>query len=105
MILDKNLINRKIISTIFFFILPFCYSQEKKNIQFKEKTIYIIARSTQSKEGLIASNFNIKDKILSHVGIGYIEADKLQVYNVSNYKINKKDSSHKLARASCSCLI
>ena len=57
-----------------------------------ENVIYIVARSTQSKEGIVASSFNINNKTISHIGIGYVENNKLMIYNVSNYKSDNRGS-------------
>jgi len=83
--------------SLFFFIVSIVslsgYTQKNYQISFEEEVVYIVARSTQSKEGLVASNFNIKDKVLSHIGIGYVEDNELMIYNISNYRVDRKGSS------------
>lgn len=89
-----NKLKKKVLLYLIIGIFPlFGFSQNKNSFSLEEKSIYIVARSTQTKEGLVASSFNIQNKVLSHVGIGYVEKNKLNVYNVSNYKTNNKGSS------------
>ena len=53
-----------------------------KNVKFAENTIYIFCRGTKTKSGLIAGKFNLKDRQITHVGIGFIEKKQLKIYNV-----------------------
>lgn len=91
--MKKYLKHKNLIFYIVSIISLSSYSQSSNPISFEEETIYIVARSTQSKEGLVASNFNIKDKVLSHIGIGYAVNNELMIYNVSNYRVDEKGSS------------
>ena len=52
-----------------------------------------MCRSSQSKKNIIAEDFNLKDSLITHVGIGYIEKDSLVLFNVSNDKKDKNYSS------------
>jgi hypothetical protein len=52
------------------------------NLKFKKHTIYLFSRGTKTKSGLIADKFNISDKNITHVGIGFIKNDSLKIYNV-----------------------
>lgn len=45
---------------------------------------YLFFRGTDSKEGVVSSNFSIYDNSLSHVGIGLFENDEWNIYNVVN---------------------
>ena len=49
-----------------------------------KNSIYIVARGTRQKLGFIAEKFNLKDKNITHVGIGMMEHDTLVIYNVTN---------------------
>lgn len=85
--------SKKVFFFFCFLLLTFgnkIYAQQ--HFSLDEKVIYIVTRSTQSKEGFVASSFNITDKIISHIGIGYVENNKLMVYNVSNYKSDNRGS-------------
>jgi predicted DNA binding protein len=67
------------------------FSQEKQIID--EDCIYIFTRSTMSKRGFIAEDFNIHDNLSTHVGIGFVENKKYLIYNVDNVKKNENQSS------------
>lgn len=62
-------------------------------VLFKKNEIYIFARSTESKINIIAEDFNLRDKFITHLGIGYFENDSIKIYNVSNINKNNHDSS------------
>jgi hypothetical protein len=53
-----------------------------ENIKFEENTIYVFSRGTKTKSGLIAEKFNVSDKNVTHVGIGFVENNELKIYNV-----------------------
>ena len=55
--------------------------------------IYVFTRSTTHKKGFIAEDFNIKDSLSTHVGIGFFENGKFNVYNVDNVKKSLNQSS------------
>jgi uncharacterized protein YaaR (DUF327 family) len=42
---------------------------------------------------MIAEDFNLKDSLITHIGLGYVEKDSLVVFNVSNDKKNSNHSS------------
>lgn len=80
---------------LFFYFLLLIFGNKmyaQQHFSLDKDVIYIVTRSTQSKEGLVASSFNISDKIISHIGIGYVENNKLMIYNVSNYKSDSRGS-------------
>jgi len=56
----------------------------KESIQLKENTIYIFARGTTTKSGIIAHAFNIADTNITHVGIGFYEGHTTRIYNVAD---------------------
>lgn len=57
-----------------------------QNIKLKNDAIYLICRGTKAKTGFIAEKFNIQDRNITHVGIGYIENNTLKIFNVSDMK-------------------
>lgn len=62
-------------------------------VNYKKDNIYIFARSTKSKVNFIAEDFNLNDKFITHIGIGYYENDTIKIYNVSNDVKNKNNSA------------
>lgn len=70
----------------FFLLLLFSVNATAQNaikdLKLKENTIYVFCRGTKTKAGLIAGKFNIKDTLITHVGIGFIEKKVLKIYNV-----------------------
>jgi hypothetical protein len=62
-------------------------------IIFKKDAIYIFARSTEHKVNIIAEDFNLQDKQITHIGIGYFENDSIKIFNVSNFKTDEKGSA------------
>lgn len=62
-------------------------------MKLTENNIYIVGRSTKYKQNIIAKDFNIKDSLLTHIGLGLLEDEVLKIYNVSNYLLNDFDSS------------
>lgn len=62
-------------------------------IKYNNNEVYIFARSTESKINIIAEDFNLKDKFITHIGIGYFENDSIKIFNVSNNVKNHKNSS------------
>lgn len=58
--------------------------------------VYLVFRGTNTKEGYLASNFNIKYKKASHVGIAVFINNKWKIYHV----INSVDKEKKDFRAS-----
>lgn len=53
--------------------------------------IYLICRGTRQKVGLIAEKYNLKDKKITHVGIGYFEGKNLIIYHVTNDHVGPSD--------------
>jgi hypothetical protein len=66
------------------------FGVEKKPI---EDNVYLICRGTKNKQNLIAENFNITHKEITHIGLGIIENDSLNIYNVS---VDKKTNNSSL---------
>lgn len=64
-----------------------CYCQE-----LNSNSIYFVGRGTLSKKELIGERFNLLNKQLTHIGLGFIENDTLQIYNVSSDKKEKNSS-------------
>ncbi len=62
-------------------------------VNYKKNNIYIFARSTKSKVNFIAEDFNLNDKFITHIGIGYYENDTIKIYNVSNDVKNINNSA------------
>ena len=75
----------------FFYFCFVCTSQELNKID--KNAIYLVCRSTKSKLNIVARDFNVKDSLITHIGIAYLENNELKVYNVSNFKTNKSGSS------------
>lgn len=73
------------------FISISSFSQDKQIID--DDCIYIFTRSTKSKRAFIAEDFNIRDTLSTHVGIGFVENKKYAIYNVDNVKKNEHQSS------------
>ena len=65
----------------------------QKSIEFNTSKLYLVTRSTENKQNIIAKDFNIKDSLSTHIGIGYFENQKFKIYNVSNIEVNTNDSS------------
>lgn len=57
------------------------------------QSLFLVCRSTKSKQQIIATDFNLKDSLITHVGLGIIENEILQVVNVSNFKLNVNKSA------------
>lgn len=77
-----------------FLALFFCQSVlSQKSIGKDVNSIYLVCRSSQSKKNIIAEDFNLKDSLVTHIGLGYVENDSLMVFNVSNDKKNRNNSS------------
>ena len=71
-----------LLSICFFQCLNVYCQKDIDNLKFKKHTIYLFSRGTKTKSGLIADKFNISDKNITHVGIGFIKNDSLKIYNV-----------------------
>lgn len=55
-----------------------------KEITLHKKSLFMVCRGTYSKSALIAQKFNIKDRNITHCGIGFIKNDSFLIYNVSD---------------------
>lgn len=69
------------------------YKNKHGKMKLTENNIYIVGRSTKYKQNIIAKDFNIKDSLLTHIGLGLLEDEVLKIYNVSNYLLNDFGSS------------
>lgn len=65
----------------------------QKPIVLNATKLYLVTRSTENKQNIIAKDFNIKDSLSTHIGIGYFENQKFKIYNVSNVEVNTNGSS------------
>ena len=63
-----------------------------KNLKLNNFSIYLICRGTKAKSGFIAEKFNLQDKNITHIGIGYIENNSLKIFNVSDVKKENESS-------------
>jgi hypothetical protein len=62
------------------------FGDEKK---LNEDNVYLICRGTKNKQNLIAENFNMAHKEITHIGLGLIENNSLNIYNISvDKKVN-----------------
>lgn len=69
-----------------FIVTNFSFSQNKEivnSIKTDKNSFYIVCRGTTTKISFI-TDFNLKDKNITHVGIGIIDNGKLKIYNVNN---------------------
>lgn len=57
-------------------------------VKFQAEKLYMIARGTKSKQGIISKNFNSADTNITHIGLAYYELPtrKLKIYNISTEK-------------------
>ena len=55
-------------------------------LRLNDTTIYFFCRGTTSKSGLAVQKFNLADAKITHVGIGFFDGEKLQIYNASDEK-------------------
>lgn len=56
----------------------------KQKLQLKENKIYIFCRGTKAKLSLIAHQFNLIDTNITHTGIGFVENERVSIYNVTD---------------------
>ena len=75
------------------FVTGFGELYAQNHLDDKDSSLFIICRSTKSKQSIVAEDFNINDSIITHVGIGYYENGMLKVFNVSTDKKNSQGSS------------
>lgn len=62
------------------------------NIEFEEKTIYIVLRGTDSKSGWIAKKYNHIDNNASHVAIGLKYDQQFKVIHISDELSERNDN-------------
>lgn len=62
------------------------------NIEFEEKTVYIVLRGTDSKSGWIARKYNLIDKNASHVAIGLKHKQQFKVFHISDELSERNDN-------------
>lgn len=58
-----------------------------KSIEVEKKTLYIVCRGTRSKSFVIAKQFNLKDSVATHAGIGFVQNNEFKIFNITNEKI------------------
>lgn len=66
------------------------YSQTKLA---KDNEIFIVCRSTKNKQNIIAKDFNLKDSLTTHIGLGIKTTESMLIYNVSNVKKSNNGSA------------
>lgn len=60
--------------------------------KFKDSTLYLIGRGTKTKLRLIADTYNLKEKDITHIGIGIYLNKRLRVFNVSDIQDNSRNA-------------
>lgn len=85
----KTFFYTKIQFLLLLFSINVSPQQAIKNLEFKQNTLYLFCRGTIAKSGLIAEKFNNTDKKITHVGIGYLDKNKLKIYNVTDCDSSK----------------
>lgn len=73
---------------IFFLLILIKLSTLAQKSKLKKNYIYFVCRSTKYKNEIIAKDFNIKDTIITHIGLGIYLNNELSIYNVSTNKKN-----------------
>lgn len=74
----------KILDSINFSLSSFSFENK-----LNEDNLYLVCRGTTNKQNLIAEKFNITNKQITHIGIGFLNNNELIIYNVSiDKKIN-----------------
>lgn len=74
----------KILDSINFSLSSFSFENK-----LNEDNLYLVCRGTTKKQNLIAEKFNITNKQITHIGIGFLNNNELIIYNVSiDKKIN-----------------
>lgn len=81
---------------VLLFVFSSCKSPTQstgpEKLQYSSKYIYFVCRGSNTKAAYIAKDYNIKDSLISHAGIGVYENKKLNIYNV-NLNTIRGDSS------------
>lgn len=78
------------------FLLLISLSNINNNVQ-KSEYLYLFTRSTHLKSSYIAEDFNIKDTLSTHVGIGIKSKESLSIFHVID---NKKNNNSSLVKES-----
>ncbi len=58
----------------------------RSEMKLSENNIYILCRGTKSKSGVIAGKFNSVDKNITHLGLAFLEKNKITIYHVVDGK-------------------
>lgn len=87
---------RMLFFIVFIFLCLFaCQDQTKtpywQKASLEKDHLYLVFRGTDSKEGFLARDFNIRDSLSSHVGFLVYERNDWYVYHVLDFKDNKSD--------------
>lgn len=61
-------------------------------MKYDDSSFYLICRGTKSRQSIIANDFNMKDSMITHIGIGYVKENSLIVFNVST-PVNDEEKS------------
>lgn len=73
------------ISAFFISLISILHSTPNTNfLDINAESIYFVARGTKNKRAIIADNFNIMSKVVTHIGIGVKDGkeNQLEVFNV-----------------------
>ncbi len=65
---------------------------EATSTKLSENKIYVFCRGTKSKAGIIANKYSNLDKMISHVGVGYVENHQIYIYNVTDISDNSRSA-------------
>lgn len=65
----------------FSFILISLYSYSQTDINCNKTSIYKVARGTNAKNDIVSKRFNLKNKNITHIGLGICNRDKIKIYN------------------------
>jgi hypothetical protein len=66
-----------------------------KNL-LNEESIYIVCRGTGSKGGMIARDYNLKDTLVSHIGIGLLFDKELIIFHVTD-QVRSSENAFQIA--------
>lgn len=80
-----------ILVTAFFNYKP-KLKQEIKQLKFRKDIVYLVLRGTNTKIGGIVKDFNLYSSKASHIGIGILEGNKLNIFHVNENLSNREDN-------------
>jgi hypothetical protein len=83
---------------IIIFLIPIKHKKDDdfyRNIKFQKGNIYLFFRETDSKVGRIAQSYNVNNTTYSHVGVGAIIDNKLEIFHILPNKENAKRKNRK----------